>query len=59
MSEIFNNLSGAVNREEGNPQLKAEPIGKPPVERLPWLGAPSSVLALATPTGGRLWLVAR
>jgi hypothetical protein len=59
MSEIFNNLSGVVNREEGNPHLKAEAIAKTPVDRLPWLGAPSSVLTLATPSGGRLWLVAR
>lgn len=59
MSEIFNNLSGVVNREEGNPHLKAEAIAKTPIDRLPWLGAPSSVLTLATPSGGRLWLVAR
>lgn len=59
MSEIFNNLSGVVNREEGNPHLKAEAIGKAPLERLPWLDQASAVLTLATPTGGRLWLVAR
>jgi hypothetical protein len=48
-----------VNREEGNPHLKAEAITKTPIDRLPWLAAPSSVLTLATPSGGRLWLVAR
>jgi hypothetical protein len=48
-----------VNREEGNPHLKAEAISKAPLERLPWLDRASAVLTLATPTGGRLWLVAR
>ncbi len=59
MSEIFNNLSGVVNREEGNPHLKAEAISKTPIDRLPWLSAASTVLTLATPSGGRMWLVVR
>jgi hypothetical protein len=59
MSEIFNNLSGIVNREPDNPHLRAEALTKTPVERLPWLGSPRSEMALRTPSGGRLWLVSR
>jgi hypothetical protein len=59
MSEIFNNLSGVVNREGNNPQLKAEAVAKISLERVPWLARPSSTLILETPTGGRLWFVAR
>jgi hypothetical protein len=59
MSEIFNNLSGIVNREPDNPHLRAEALTKTPVERLPWLCSPRSEMALRTPSGGRLWLVSR
>jgi hypothetical protein len=59
MSEIFNNLSGVVNREGTNPHLKAEQLGKTPADRVPWLTRPRSTMILSTPSGGRLWLVAR
>jgi hypothetical protein len=59
MSEIVNNLSGLVTREANNPPLRAEPLTKASFGRMPWLYTPAAVLAFATPTGGRLWLVAR
>ena len=59
MSEIFNNLSGIVNREPNNPHLRAEALVKTPVERLPWLGSPRSEIAFRTASGGLVWLVSR
>lgn len=59
MSEVFTNLVGMLNREPGNRRLTAVPVTKAPVSRLPWLAQPSSMLAFATPTGGRVWLIAR
>jgi hypothetical protein len=59
MSEVFTNLVGMLNREPGNPTLKGAPVTKAAISRVPWLNTPSSILAFATPTGGRLWLTAR
>jgi hypothetical protein len=59
MSEIFNNLSGIINREADNPHLRAEALTKTPVERLPWLRSPRSQTAFRMPSGGVMWLVSR
>ena len=59
MSEVFTNLVGMLNREPGNPRLTGVPVTKASISRVPWLSKPSSLLAFATPTGGRLWLSAR
>lgn len=59
MSEVFTNLVGMLNREPGNPQLFGVPVTKAPISRLPWLNNPSSILTFGTPTGGRVWLIAR
>jgi hypothetical protein len=59
MSEVFTNLVNMLNREPGNPQLFGVPVTKAPISRLPWLTKPSSILTFGTPTGGRVWLIAR
>jgi hypothetical protein len=59
MSEVFTNLLGMLNSEPGNPRLTSVPVTKAPIRRVPWLSKPSSILAFATPTGGRLWMIAR
>jgi hypothetical protein len=59
MNEVFTNLVGMLNREPGNSQLTSVPVTKAPISRVPWLTKPSSILAFATPMGGRVWLIAR
>ena len=58
MSEIFNNLSGVVNHEQGNPHLRAQALEQAAISRLPWLAAPAAQVGFRTPNGGQIWLVA-
>ncbi|HYQ16441.1 MAG TPA: hypothetical protein VEQ58_11810, partial [Polyangiaceae bacterium] len=59
MNEVVNNLGGFVNRANPELRVRVRPLEKPGSAAPDWLGQPSARGGSATPSGGRLWLVAR
>ena len=60
MSEVANNLSGAINQEPGKTQVHVTPIEPLAIGLLDWAKAPSQALCLEVEAdAGRLFLLAR